>query len=317
MMGQQRCLVLGASGFLGKNLCRTLRRHGYEVLAYGRDAARMQELAALIPEVHVVTGDFVRTGVPTALLDAADIVFHLISTTKPANKDVKKEFVTNVVPTVNLLDACAARHLRLVYFSSGGTVYGLPRYVPIDEGHRTEPISAYGIHKLSVEKCIEFYGRTYGLDYEILRISNPYGRYQDPLAQQGVMAVFMARAILGQPIAIWGDGSVVRDYIDVDDVMAACLKLLAYRGVERIFNIGSGKGYSLQAILYRMERELGQRITVQYQPSRVQDVPANVLDNSLAEKELSWQPHIGIEEGIHKMHQLWHPEQHDFSYDNT
>jgi len=312
-MDSPKCLILGASGFLGKNLCRTLVQHGFHVIAYGRETGHLKALEAVTSSLQVVTGDFVIEGVPDSLLDGADIVFHLISTTKPANTDVLKEFETNVVPTVRLLDACASRQLRLVYFSSGGTVYGVPRYVPIDEGHRTEPISAYGIHKLSVEKCIEYYGRTYGLDYDILRISNPYGRYQDPKARQGAMAVFMARAILGQPIEIWGDGSVIRDYVDVDDVMDACMKLLLYHGDVHVFNIGSGKGYSLQAMLYRMERELGEPIEVHYQSSRVQDVPANVLDNSLARKELEWMPRTGFEAGIHKMHRLWNPRRRDFS----
>lgn len=312
-MRREKCLVLGASGFLGKNLCRRLHLQGYDVIAYGKTSAHVKEVMDIVPGVQSVTGDFVQDGVRDSLLDEVGTVFHLVSTTKPANKDVLKEFETNVVPTVRLLEACASRHLRLIYFSSGGTVYGVPRYVPIDEGHRTEPISAYGIHKLSVEKCIEYYGRTYGLDYDILRISNPYGRFQDPRANQGAMAVFMARAILGQPIEIWGDGSVIRDYIDVDDVMDACMKVLSYHGGLHVFNIGSGKGYSLQAMLYRIEHEIGKPVTVRYQPSRVQDVPANVLDNALAKKELGWTPQIGFEDGIHKMHRLWNPVRRDFS----
>jgi len=267
----------------------------------------------MVPGIQVLTGDFVRDGIPDTVLDAADVVFHLVSTTKPANRDVLKEFETNVVPTVRLLEACASRHLRLIYFSSGGTVYGVPRYVPIDEGHRTEPISAYGIHKLSVEKCIEYYGRTYGLDYDILRISNPYGRFQNPRASQGAMAVFMARAILGQPIEIWGDGSVIRDYIDVDDVMDACMKVLSYRGTYRIFNIGSGQGHSLQHMVYHIEREVGAKIDARYRASRIQDVPANILDSTLAKQELGWMPSVGFSDGIHKMYQLWNPDRCDFS----
>ena len=122
-MAQQRCLVLGASGFLGKNLCRSLREQGHDVLAYGRNVSHLKEAAMMVPGIQVLTGDFVRDGIPDTVLDAADVVFHLVSTTKPANRDVLKEFETNVVPTVRLLEACASRHLRLIYFSSGGTYY--------------------------------------------------------------------------------------------------------------------------------------------------------------------------------------------------
>lgn len=309
----QVCLVLGASGFLGRNLCRKLAAQGHHVLAYGKDGAKLRKLFSGASNIEIAVGDFVHDNVAPALLDCADVVFHLISTTRPVNKDVLKEFETNVVPTIRLLDACASRNVRFVYFSSGGTIYGVPRYVPIDEDHRTDPISAYGIHKLSVEKCMEYYGRTYGLDYSILRISNPYGRFQAPFANQGVIAVFMAHAILDKSIDVWGDGTAVRDYIYVDDVMEACIRLLDYQGDQRIFNIGSGKGYSLQQIICLIEQELQKKIRVRYQPSRIQDVPSNVLECRLAERELAWKPVVPLTEGIHAMHMMWDTERMMFA----
>lgn len=246
-----------------------------------------------------------RDGVPEDLLDQADVVFHLISTTKPGNRDVRKEFETNVIPTIGLLEACAVRGIRLVYFSSGGTVYGIPKYIPLDEGHETEPISAYGIQKLSIEKCIEYYGRMNGLDYSILRIANPYGRFQDPESQQGVIAVFMAHALAGEKIEIWGDGSSVRDYVYVDDVMDACCRLLEYHGDCHTFNIGSGTGHSLQQIVRMIEEDLGRAVDIRYLPSRRQDVPSNVLDCRLAGRELGWHPATELAEGIHRMHEMW------------
>lgn len=302
---RRTCLVLGATGFLGKNLCRALVQHGDEVIAYGRNPERLQELLSVAQGVSTIRGDFVRDGVSETLLQEADVVFHLISTTKPANKDVLKEFETNVLPTIRLMDACVSHQVRVIYFSSGGTVYGVPRYVPMDEGHRTDPISAYGIHKLAVEKCIEYYGRTYELDYSILRISNPYGRFQDAQANQGVIAVFLAHALRKEPLEVWGDGAAVRDYVYVDDVMDACMKLLDYHGDERIFNIGSGKGFALREIIHLIERETGQNADVRYQPSRIQDVPANILDCSIAARELGWRPSVGLSEGIHRLHMMW------------
>ena len=301
---RRKCLVLGATGFLGKNLCRALARHGDEVVAYGRSRDQLQNLMAVTHDVATVCGDFIHDGVSETLLQDVDVVFHLISTTKPANKDVLKEFETNVLPTIRLLDACAMRRTRLIYFSSGGTVYGVPRYVPMDEGHRTDPISAYGIHKLAVEKCIEYYGRTYGLDYSILRISNPYGRFQNPQANQGVIAVFLAHALQKEPLEVWGDGAMVRDYVYVDDVMDACMRLLDYHGKERIFNIGSGKGVSLREIIRLIEQETGQDVNVRYRPSRIQDVPENVLNCDMAARELQWKTSVMLKEGIHQMRMI-------------
>lgn len=222
------------------------------------------------------------------------------------------EFTTNVLPTLRLLDACSKVHARLIYFSSGGTIYGVPRYLPIDEGHRTEPISAYGIHKLAVEKCIEYYGRTYGMDYQICRISNPYGAWQDAHGSQGAVAIFLAKALQGETVELWGDGSVIRDYLDVDDLMDGICTLLSYRGDTRVFNFGSGNGTSLKELLYKIQRVTGRPVSVRRLEGRIQDVPANVLDIAQPQKELGWKPQTTLEAGLRKMIAMWDEEQEAF-----
>lgn len=308
-----KCLVFGGAGFLGIHLCKKLYEQGYEVIIYNRSSTRLEIFKKKFPLLKIIERDFSVEKDFNHILTNIDIVFHLISTTNPANKNVLYDFESNVLPTIRLLDACIENKIgKFIYFSSGGTVYGIPRYTPIDEGHRTEPISSYGIHKLAVEKCIEYYGRSYDLNFNILRISNPYGEGQNPFANQGVIPVFLAKALLEQPIEIWGNGSVIRDYIFVEDVIDACIHVIRYKGNRRMFNIANGKGYSLNELIYIMQKQIKKIINVTYIEERVQDVPVNILDISLVQNELEWQPHICLEKGIAKMVDAWDYEERRF-----
>ena len=305
-MKKKRCLILGGSGFLGKHLCKCLLENDYDVCVYGRHIEHLDCLKKMGIEFDFVQDDFVNWNRFDELLRDVDFVFHLISTTNPSNQYIFFDIQSNVLPTIKLLDSCKKNKIeKLIYFSSGGTVYGIPRYIPIDEGHRTQPISPYGIHKLTIEKCIEYYGRSHDLNYAILRISNPYGAGQNPMANQGAIAVFLAKAIMDQAINVWGSGNVIRDYIFIDDVIEACIKTMQYEGNKCIFNIGSGKGYSLNEIIYKMQKQLGKIVQVNYLPGRIQDVPENILDIKLMEKEMKWKPKVSINDGITSMIDRW------------
>ena len=311
LMGKN-ILIFGGTGFLGKNLCRSLTRNGSSVTVYAKN--KISELVNEFTKIKYIYSDYINETNFDKMLENIDVVFHLISTTNASNERIIREFQENVVPTIKLLDSCVKNGVKLVFFSSGGTVYGLPYSLPIDEKHRTEPISSYGIQKLSIEKCIEYYGHTYGLDYLILRISNPYGPYQNPFGNQGVISVFIANVLMGTAIEIWGDGSTIRDYIFVEDLMDACTKLVKYNGNNRVFNIGYGKGHSLKEIIEVIQKELKKKVIVNYKNSRVQDVTANVLDISLLKQEIDWTPSVSIEEGIHFMLNAWNPECRKFLY---
>ena len=309
-----KCLILGGTGFLGINLCKKLIDGGNEVSVFARNGGHAQRLCNLFPAVEFIGGDFSHKLDWDIMLKNIDVVFHLISTTNPSNKDLSYEFESNVLPTINLLEGCKKNKVRVIYFSSGGTVYGMPRYLPIDEEHRTEPISAYGIHKLSIEKCIEYYGRTYGVDYYILRISNPYGAYQNPLGNQGVIAVFLAKILQNKTVEIWGDGSTIREYVFVDDLVSACMLLLSYVGGHRVFNIGSGRGYSLKEVIQLIKAKCGYSVNVNFVEKRIQDVSANILDINLARKELQWEPTVDLSEGLFRMVDMWSMQDKEFLF---
>ena len=296
-LADTRCTVLGGGGFLGVHLCRRLVAAGAEVRAFGR---RVRFPSAL-PDVDWIPGDLADTSTLAAALDGSDVVFHLVSSATPAsaNVDTAADVRANVAPTLELLDACrAAGVARVVFLSSGGTVYGVPEQVPIPETAPTDPITAYGVQKLAIEKYLHVHAHLHGLDYRVLRVANAYGPYQTALKNQGAVSAFARAALAGRPIEIWGDGSVTRDYVYADDVADACARAAAHVGPERIFNVGTGVGTSLSDLIAALARQLGRRPEVRLRSARPLDVPRNVLDVARARDALGWCPTTDLETGL-------------------
>jgi len=188
----------------------------------------------------------------------------------------------------------------VLFPSSGGTVYGIPQYTPITEEHPTNPISSYGITKLAIEKYLALFHRLYGLDYGILRISNAYGERQPLKNAQGLIPTIIHQALTRQPLHIWGDGSVVRDYVHASDIAKAFLKVLDYKGEAKIFNISSGTGYTVNQVIEMVQALMAGYPEVVYDPADAYDVPVNILDNSRAKQMLDWSPTVQLEEGLRR-----------------
>ncbi|HZK90071.1 MAG TPA: NAD-dependent epimerase/dehydratase family protein [Stellaceae bacterium] len=300
MVAQQpSCVVLGGGGFIGTNLCRRLAASGYRVRAFGRRSLFPDDLQG----VEWYQGDFTDTGSVAAAIESFDIVFHLIHATMPqaANLDMATDLQRNVVPSLALLDICRKLAVRRVIFvSSGGTVYGCPQQIPTPENAPTDPICAYGISKLAIEKYLALYEYLHHLDYRVLRITNPFGPFQTALKNQGVVAALISRALNGEQMEIWGDGSVVRDFIFVDDVVDALEAAVGDQGSERIFNIGSGQGRSLRELIAAIERLLETKLNIQWKPRRSIDVPASVVAIDRARESLAWVPKTSFEVGLEK-----------------
>jgi UDP-glucose 4-epimerase len=172
--------------------------------------------------------------------------------------------------------------------------------VPIAESAPTDPICAYGVHKLAIEKYLHLWRHLHKLDSVVLRTANPYGERQRHDSGQGAIPAFIARALRSQPLQVWGDGSVVRDYLHISDVARALVMAGCTPRASGVFNIGSGTGHSLNEIVQSLERVLGRRIAVEHQGARAFDVPVSVLDVSLAAHELGWKPQVGLEEGLRR-----------------
>lgn len=303
----QRCLVLGGRGFIGSHLVASLLEHGYHVRCLDRPNVKPIGQSHLDnPLFELYEGDF---GSDTDLAEAVkgcDYCYHLVSTTLPksSNADPVFDVESNVVGTIRLLNHALENRLRKVIFvSSGGTVYGTPIQTPIPEEHPTNPTCSYGITKLAIEKYLALFHNLHGLDYTVLRLANPYGEGQRTSASQGAVAVFLGKALRGEQVEIWGDGSVVRDYLHVSDVIDALLLSLTPSNGTHVFNIGSGCGHSLNEVLYTIESVTKSPVLKRYVESRAFDVPVNVLNIDLARRVLGWTPKIDFATGIDRFYQ--------------
>lgn len=296
-----KCLVLGGGGFLGSHLSEALLAQGYAVRIFDRPNLRRFKSFQSDSGLEWFEGDFINREHVAQAVCGCDVIYHLVSTTLPrsSNENPAYDVETNVIGTLHLLEAARKFGIRkFIFVSSGGTIYGIPQETPIKETHPTEPICSYGIGKLAIEKYLNLFRLLHGMDYCVLRLANPFGERQRIAAEQGAVSVFLDKALRNEEIAIWGDGSVVRDYFYVGDAVSAMTKALAYKGSAGVFNIGSGTGQSLNQILDAIEALLGTSIKRTYLPARAFDVPASVLDISRAAELLNWRPETTFAEGL-------------------
>ena len=297
-------LIIGGNGFIGSHLVDRLaksKQHRIVVLdIYPRAYEPLPEGVAFIQ------GNLDDIGLLRRVLidQGVDVVYHLAWTTisETALENPVADIVQNLIPTVNLLDACLyAKVKRVVFVSSGGTVYGIPTNLPVREECSTNPISAYGITKLTAEKYIQMYQHLYGLEYVIFRPSVPYGPRQNPRRRQGVVSVFIYRSLQGQPIQIWGDGEILRDYFYVGDMIDALMAVLdTPDSTNTVFNLAGLETYTLNQLVNLIEGTLGVKAEVAYETERKFDVPKLQLDISAATDKLNWQPLTTLDEGIRR-----------------
>jgi UDP-glucose 4-epimerase len=298
-LSSMRCVVLGGGGFIGTNLCRRLKGRVDYLRAFGR----RQSFPEGLKGIEWFAGDFHEGSSVASAVEGCDTVFHLINSTTPASANLDKyaDVQANILGSLRLLEACRAAGVkRVVFVSSGGTVYGIPRVLPTPEEAETWPITGYAISKLAVERYLRLYEYLHRLDYRILRVSNPFGPYQVATKGQGVVAAFLKRALAGQPLELWGDGAVRRDFIYIDDVVLSLELAALHDGTERVFNIGSGVGHSLNDIVGAIGRLLDTQLPVQHREGRAVDIPVSFLDISRAKEHLEWIPEVSLEEGLRR-----------------
>ena len=293
-----KSLVIGGNGFIGSHLVDKLLAEGHGVRVFDKYEERYRKPLA---GVDYRIGDFGNRGQLAEALHGIDTVFHLVSTTLPktSNDDPAFDVSSNVVETIFLLEQCVARSIRkVVFISSGGAIYGSSRQLPVSEESPTDPLCSYAVTKLAIEHYLKLFNRLYGLGYVILRPANPFGERQNPAGIQGAVSVFLGKVARGESIEIWGDGEVVRDYLYVGDLVEGIYEASVRDTVSSIFNLGSGRGYSLNDILAIVRAVTGRPIEVVYRDRRIFDVERVYLDISRAHRELDWSPRTPIEAGV-------------------
>lgn len=298
-----RYLVMGGTGFIGSHLVDALAAaSGSTVRVYSRGLTTQANWPRS-GQVERFTGDFSDAASVENAVRGCEVVFHLVSTTLPksSNENPLFDLKTNVGHTLNLLESARRNAVKkIVFVSSGGTVYGRPETTPIAESHPTNPICAHGISKLAIEKYLHLYWKLHGLDYCVLRVSNAYGGRQRAEKAQGAVAVLLDRALRGEVFEIWGDGSVVRDYVYVTDVARALADAARYHGEEKVFNIGTGRGTRLNEVVNVVEKACGRKVRRVYLAGRPFDVKENILDIAKARTHLGWRPEVTLADGVGK-----------------
>lgn len=293
-------VILGAGGFIGRSVTKALSAAEAELILFDMRFTEEQR-----NHFRCVKGDFSSPAdLEPVLKRGVDTVIHLISTTVPATADKypAADVRGNLLNTLELLDLCVREKVRRVIFiSSGGTVYG-----PLDRAAKEDdpccPVCSYGIVKRTIEEYLGLYYRLKGLEYLILRVGNAYGAAQTAKKPQGVIGAFLHRIVEGKPIEIWGDGSVVRDFIHVDDIARSFVAAFQYKGSEHVFNVGTGQGYSVKHVIELIESTIGKSVAFSYHPQNSLDISMNVLDITRIQRETGWKPIISLGQGISRVY---------------
>ncbi len=301
---KKRVVVIGGSGFIGSNfLLAYVDKEKYDLLSISRSKF-------LMAGVKTLQGNFSDKEFLREKLKENDIVIHLACTTVPvtSEKNKKADYIQNVLGTKILLEVCVEKKVnKFIFMSSGGTIYGDHGNKRVCEKDITRPIGYHGKMKLKIEEVIQEYNKNYNLDFLIIRASNPFGRNRiQQKNNQGVIEVFLNKFIAGKEITIWGEGNQIRDFIYIEDLISAIFLLLEKKIKNKIINVGSGQGHSINEVIKIIESSINKRIKIIHKPSRNFDVPYNVLDISKLQKLIAWQTKYSVEEGIKKTIKKYH-----------
>ncbi len=293
-------LILGGAGFIGSNLARSLIARGESPRIVNRPSFSISNIEDILDQSEVLYGDMMDDVLLRRATKDIDVVFHLISTTFPSMtiESSVYDVLSNLLPTIRLVESCLANGVKkIVYASSGGTIYGEPQTTLITEDHPLTPKSAYGQSKLTIENYLNFYARSTALEINVLRISNPFGPGQKLLGVQGIVAVAMGCAYYDRALKIYGEGQSVRDYLYIDNVVEA-ITLAADQPGSSIVNISSGAGHSVMEVIQAVEAVSGKTIRKEFIPDRPGDVKVNILSNQRAHEIYGWTPKIELQEGL-------------------
>lgn len=294
-------LVVGGCGFIGSHLVDALRAQDLQVRVFDRAPELFREP---LPDVDYRYGDMLDQEAVAAAMAGVGSMCHLVSTTFPAssNENPVRDVEQNLVGSLKLFTLAKEHGVgRILFLSSGGAVYGPPETIPISESHPLRPLNSYGIVKIALERYLDLLQAQGGFSSVVIRPSNPYGPRQGHTGTQGVVSTFLRRMRRDEPIEVWGDGSVVRDYLHVADLAQLCVKALL-SDQSGAYNAGSGEGVSLRDLIALLGDATGKKPDIVWRPGRPVDVPISVLDCSRARDAFDWTVSTPLQTGVL---QLW------------
>lgn len=300
-----RILIFGAAGFIGTNLSLELtKKSNISLTLVDNCNANIDFLKKMnLKNAKYIISSFGSDADFLRITKDQDIIVHLISSTIPAtsNNHISLEIESNVIATSKMLDACIENGVKKVIFiSSGGTVYGKDHECPLKEEYVCNPITSYGIQKLSIEKLLYLYNYLYNLDYRIIRLSNPYGRFQKPNGILGAITTFTYQILNNKEITVYGDGSVIRDFIYIEDAIKAIINISFSDSKYKLYNVGSGSGLSINDAIETISKTISKIPRIKYVNGRKTDIQTNYLDVTRYEREFGKLAITSLSEGVLK-----------------
>ena len=297
-----KILVTGGAGFIGSHVVDAYIEEGNEVVIV--DDLSTGRISNLNPNAKFYQVD-IRDPKLGEIFEAErpDIVNH-----HAAQMNVRRSVAdplfdadVNILGSLKLIEYAKSYKIKkFIYISTGGAVYGEPEYLPCDENHPINPICQYGASKHTVEHYLYMYHVNYGLNYTVLRYPNVYGPRQDPHGEAGVVAIFSGQMLAGEQVVINGDGEQTRDYVFVGDCARANIAVTDQHAAIGIFNIGSGRGTSVNEIFAHLRDITGYKLAPVYGPAKVGETRFIYLTADKAQRELGWKPTVSLEDGLGK-----------------
>ena len=302
-----RALVTGGAGFIGSTLVDRLLSDGHEVAVVddlSRDSLANLAGAQETGRLALHRMDINDPALPDVVAGVApEVVFHLAAQidVRHSVADPRNDAQRNVIGTISVAEAARRAGVRKVVFaSSGGSIYGTPEDLPVGEAVPVNPKSPYAASKVAGEVYLNTYRELYGLDCTHLAFANVYGPRQDPHGEAGVIAIFAGALLTGRPTKIFGDGGNTRDYVYVGDAVAALVAASGAAGGGRRYNIGTGVQTSDRQLHTLVARAANAPDEPEIAPARLGDLRASALDASAAIADLGWRPEVDVAEGVRR-----------------